>query len=209
MHAAAVILKPKPTRRLPARPPSLARVPVLLARCGCRFVEGCSACSATLHPLWTALPLQSTTQSISSINQSISSINQSQDRVNSRSVEGARLRRHVLRGAVVVFITAGALAGPVAARSRAGRRWEEHWGGRLLGSHQPRTCRHMCGEPGWRRRRPMLQGTHPSASSSSAPRSWACAAWSSTGQTRGARCGSGRRWYCNASGTGLHLCNAS
>lgn len=31
-----------------------------------------------------------------------------QDRVNSRTVEGARLRRHVLRGAVIVFITAGA-----------------------------------------------------------------------------------------------------
>lgn len=30
-----------------------------------------------------------------------------QERVNSRTTEGARLRRHVLRGAVVVFITAG------------------------------------------------------------------------------------------------------
>lgn len=28
--------------------------------------------------------------------------------MNSRTVEGARLRRHVLRGAVIVFITAGA-----------------------------------------------------------------------------------------------------
>ena len=30
-----------------------------------------------------------------------------QDRVNSRTMAGARLRRHVLRGAVVVFVTAG------------------------------------------------------------------------------------------------------
>lgn len=45
--------------------------------------------------------------------------------MNSRTVEGARLRRHVLRGAVIVFITAGARGSAsrmpcYAARRRAG-----------------------------------------------------------------------------------------
>ncbi len=31
----------------------------------------------------------------------------SQDKVGSRTLEGRRLRRHVLKGAVIVFITAG------------------------------------------------------------------------------------------------------
>ena len=31
----------------------------------------------------------------------------SQDKVSSRSIDGLKLRRHLLRGAVVVFVTAG------------------------------------------------------------------------------------------------------
>ena len=44
-----------------------------------------------------------------------------QDHVAGRTTEGARLRRHVLRGAVLVFITAGALLPLPSLSSRAAR----------------------------------------------------------------------------------------
>ena len=40
------------------------------------------------------------------------------EKVNARSMEGKRLRRHVLRGAVIVFVTAGYSGKKCGARSR-------------------------------------------------------------------------------------------
>lgn len=77
--------------------PAAQAVCKVLAWCCCRYCCSCCCCgwrnlSCLCCPNPTVLKTPAT---------------RIQDRVNSRTSEGARLRRHVLRGAVVVFITAG------------------------------------------------------------------------------------------------------